>query len=98
MLLLRMRNGFLDGGGRTMKSFEEAMVGAGAASGGASEEVLAVLRRFWGFEGLRPLQLEAIQAGLERRDCAGRDADRGRQVAVLPGAARSLDAPSWSRR
>jgi len=34
----------------------------------ASEEVLAVLRRFWGFEDLRPLQWEAIQAGLERRD------------------------------
>src|SRR5271166_4534646 len=38
------------------------------ASGGASDRVLAVLRRFWGFESLRPLQLEAIQAGLERRD------------------------------
>src|SRR5580693_3137257 len=31
-------------------------------------EVLSVLRRFWGFESLRPLQAEAIQAGLERRD------------------------------
>ena len=41
---------------------------AGDTSGRASDEVLAVLRRFWGFESLRPLQLEAIQAGLERRD------------------------------
>ena len=38
------------------------------ASGGASDRVLAVLRRFWGYVSLRPLQLEAIQAGLERRD------------------------------
>ncbi len=55
-----------------MKSLDEAVVEAGDAAGGeggrASDEVLAVLRRFWGFEGLRPLQLEAIQAGLERRD------------------------------
>ncbi|HXM87806.1 MAG TPA: DNA helicase RecQ [Candidatus Acidoferrum sp.] len=51
-----------------MKSLDGAVLGGGGASGRASDEVLAVLRRFWGFEGLRPLQLEAIQAGLERRD------------------------------
>src|SRR5271157_1460958 len=55
-----------------MKSPDEAIVEAGDAAGGAggraSDEVLAVLRRFWGFEDLRPLQWEAIQAGLERRD------------------------------
>src|SRR5277367_293913 len=51
-----------------MKSLEEAEDVAGGASGRVSDEVLAVLRRFWGFEGLRPLQLEAIQAGLDRRD------------------------------
>src|SRR5271157_6276034 len=55
-----------------MKSPDEAIVEAesvaGDAGGGASAEVLAVLRRFWGFESLRPLQWEAIQAGLERRD------------------------------
>ncbi|MFZ2061335.1 MAG: DNA helicase RecQ [Candidatus Binatus sp.] len=51
-----------------MKSVEEAVSGAGDASTRASDAVLAVLRRFWGFEGLRPLQLEAIQAGLDRRD------------------------------
>jgi ATP-dependent DNA helicase RecQ len=50
-----------------MKNLDEAEVDAGSG-GGASAEVLAVLRRFWGFESLRPLQLEAIQAGLERRD------------------------------
>src|SRR5208337_1212191 len=32
------------------------------------DEILATVRRFWGFEGLRPLQAEAIQAGLDRRD------------------------------
>jgi len=30
--------------------------------------VLAVVKRYWGFEALRPLQEEAIYAGLERRD------------------------------
>ncbi len=50
-----------------MKSLDELEVDAGSG-GGASGEVLAVLRRFWGYENLRPLQLEAIQAGLERRD------------------------------
>ncbi|MGH7812808.1 MAG: DNA helicase RecQ [Candidatus Binataceae bacterium] len=32
------------------------------------EKVLAAVRRFWGFESLRPLQADAIQAGLDRRD------------------------------
>lgn len=32
------------------------------------EQVFAVVRRFWGFEGLRPLQAEAIRAGIERCD------------------------------
>ncbi len=32
------------------------------------DEILATVRRFWGFEGLRPLQAEAIRAGLDRRD------------------------------
>jgi ATP-dependent DNA helicase RecQ len=41
---------------------------APGASMRTSDEVLAVLRRFWGYESLRPLQAEAIQAGLERRD------------------------------
>lgn len=31
-------------------------------------EILATVRRFWGYDSLRPLQAEAIQAGLERRD------------------------------
>src|SRR5208337_2689953 len=55
-----------------MKSLDEAVVEAGDAAGGAggraSDAVLAVLRRFWGIESLRPLQLEAIAAGLECRD------------------------------
>src|SRR5580704_2232613 len=33
-----------------------------------SEEILAVVRRYWGFSELRPLQEEAIRAGLDRRD------------------------------
>jgi ATP-dependent DNA helicase RecQ len=32
------------------------------------DEILATVRRFWGFESLRPLQAEAIRAGLDRRD------------------------------
>src|SRR5271157_5793359 len=55
-----------------MKSPDEAIVEAesvaGDAGGRASDRVLAVLRRFWGYVSLRPLQLEAIQAGLEWRD------------------------------
>jgi ATP-dependent DNA helicase RecQ len=38
------------------------------ATGRASDKVLGTLRRFWGYESLRPLQAEAIQAGLDRRD------------------------------
>jgi ATP-dependent DNA helicase RecQ len=38
------------------------------ASGQTAEKILATVRRFWGFEGLRPLQSEAIRAGLDRRD------------------------------
>ncbi len=32
------------------------------------EDVLAVVRRYWGYDRLRPLQEEAIRAGLEGRD------------------------------
>jgi ATP-dependent DNA helicase RecQ len=32
------------------------------------DEILAVVRRFWGFDSLRALQADAIQAGLSRRD------------------------------
>ncbi len=51
-----------------MKTQVEAEVATAGTSLRASDQVLAVLRRFWGFESLRPLQLEAIAAGLERRD------------------------------
>src|SRR5579864_4764079 len=34
----------------------------------AADAILATVRRFWGYETLRPLQAEAIRAGLERRD------------------------------
>ena len=32
------------------------------------DAILEVVRRYWGFEGLRPMQEAAIAAGLERRD------------------------------
>ncbi len=41
---------------------------ANTASAPTTEEILAIVRRFWGFENLRPLQAEAIRAGLDRRD------------------------------
>ncbi|HSD10110.1 MAG TPA: RecQ family ATP-dependent DNA helicase [Candidatus Binatia bacterium] len=42
---------------------------AGAGIGAWQRDaVLAVVERYWGFESLRPLQEEAIFAGLERRD------------------------------
>jgi len=50
-----------------MKTLDAAVVKHGA-NGRASDEILATLRHFWGYENLRPLQAEAIQAGLDRRD------------------------------
>src|SRR3989440_9498401 len=32
------------------------------------DDILAVVRRYWGFSELRPLQEQAIEAGLEHRD------------------------------
>src|SRR5262245_14658535 len=32
------------------------------------ERIAAVVKRYWGYDSLRPLQLEAIKAGLEHRD------------------------------
>src|SRR5437899_2585849 len=32
------------------------------------DQIIATVRRFWGYETLRPLQAEAIRAGLDRRD------------------------------
>ena len=34
----------------------------------STPEILTTVRRYWGFSELRPLQEQAIQAGLERRD------------------------------
>ena len=55
-----------------MKTVDGAVVEAGDESRGAGgivpAKILETLRRFWGFESLRPLQAEAIKAGLERRD------------------------------
>jgi ATP-dependent DNA helicase RecQ len=34
----------------------------------ALDPVIAAVRRFWGYQALRPLQAEAIRAGLDRRD------------------------------
>jgi ATP-dependent DNA helicase RecQ len=33
-----------------------------------TDEILATVRRYWGFSELRPLQEQAIKAGMERRD------------------------------
>lgn len=37
-------------------------------TGPAPDEILTVVRRFWGFESLRALQEQAIRAGLDRHD------------------------------
>src|SRR6266511_327919 len=34
----------------------------------SKDNILDVVRQYWGFSELRPLQEEAIRAGLERRD------------------------------
>jgi ATP-dependent DNA helicase RecQ len=39
-----------------------------AGSNPALADVLAVVRKYWGFDRLRPLQQDAIRAGLEQRD------------------------------
>jgi len=45
------------------------MVESGATiEGSRASQVLAVVKRYWGFDELLPLQAEAIDAGIERRD------------------------------
>ena len=56
----------------------------------SAASVRDVLRKYWGFDELRPLQGEAIAAGVGRPRLAGRAADRRRQVALLPGAAAAV--------
>jgi superfamily II DNA helicase RecQ len=54
-----------------------------------ASSILAVLKQFWGFDSLRPMQMEAIRAGLSRRD----------SLVVLPpaGASRSaIRCRRWS--
>src|SRR5271169_2212782 len=38
------------------------------SAGYSSTRILATVKRYWGFDHLRPLQEQAIRAGLERRD------------------------------
>ncbi len=38
------------------------------STGWATADILATVRRYWGFSELRPLQEQAIQAGLQRHD------------------------------
>ena len=38
------------------------------SAGWSTEHILAVVRRYWGFSELRPLQEHAIRSGLEQRD------------------------------
>ena len=40
----------------------------GDSSEWSTDQILATTRRYWGFSELRPLQEQAIRAGLERRD------------------------------
>src|SRR5438132_11229104 len=44
-------------------------------------DILATVRRYWGFSELRPLQEQAIRAGLEHRDSL---------VVMPPGGGKSL--------
>lgn len=46
-----------------------------------TSEIFATVRRYWGFSELRPLQEEAIRAGLDRRDSL---------VVMLTGGGKSL--------
>jgi len=49
--------------------------------GNSDDDVLEVVRRYWGYESLRPLQRDAIRAGIDQRD----------SVVVLPtGGGKSL--------
>ena len=43
-------------------------VAAAGPSASRSDAVLETVRRYWGYDSLRPLQAEAIDAGLDRRD------------------------------
>ncbi len=44
-------------------------MGAGAGARARSrDDILGVVRRYWGYDQLRPMQEEAIRAGLENRD------------------------------
>ena len=57
------------------------MRGTDTASADVTQEILAAVRRYWGYRSLRPLQAEAIQAELEHHD----------SVVVLPtGGGKSL--------
>ena len=38
------------------------------STGSSTNDIIDTVRRYWGFSKLRPLQEQAIQAGLERRD------------------------------
>ncbi len=57
------------------------MTASGAAGPVSLDRIKEVIRRYWGFDRLRPLQEEAIRAGVEHRD----------SVVVLPtGGGKSL--------
>jgi len=46
----------------------EKALAAASIENDASDRVAATVRRFWGYDTLRPLQAEAIRAGLDQRD------------------------------
>ena len=39
-----------------------------SSPGQVDSRILDAVRRYWGHDGLRPLQAEAIAAGIEQRD------------------------------
>ncbi|MBI5866430.1 MAG: RecQ family ATP-dependent DNA helicase [Planctomycetes bacterium] len=48
--------------------YHRRMLDLSAAPPGRDSNMLAAIRRTWGYDGLRPMQAEAIQAGIDRRD------------------------------
>ena len=67
------------------------------SSNWSTADIIATVRRYWGYSELRPLQEQAIGAGLEQRRLAGGHAHRGRQIAVLPGPGGCPNGPGRGR-
>ena len=66
---------------------------AAAGAGRARRRTRGALRELFGFEGFRPGQREAVEAGARRARRAGGDAHGLGQVALLPAAGAHADGP-----